>query len=304
MGAQIFKNKLDQDLFDKQGFLVKPFLDGHALETLNTFFDNNHDLKGEEGFNSGSYSADFDYKKRCSDLIVDVCTPVYEELFENFEAFGGAFLYKTPGKNSELSAHQDWTIVDEKEAVALNCWIPLCDITIHNGPIQILPGTQFSNIEVLRSPTLPFFFTGNEDLVLSELESMEVPAGTAVILNQSVIHYSPSNNSDEVRKAITAGVMTKGAEMIFYHKKNDIQVDKYRMEKDFLLKFENFIQDISTKPKYGEYIETINYSVPNYSRESLKKLIKSVKLSSGFQMKSGNPPSFFTRINNFLFAKK
>lgn len=303
MANQIFKNKEDQDLFNKQGFLVKPFLDKYAVEKLSTFFDKNHDLNGKEGFNSGSYSADFDYKKRCSDFILEVFSPIYERLFVNYEAFGGAFLYKTPGENSELAAHQDWTIVNEKESVALNCWVPLCDITIHNGPIQILPGSQFDNIEVLRAPTLPFFFTGHEDVVLPELESMEVSAGTAVILNQSVIHYSPTNRSKEVRKAITAGVMTKGADMIFYHKKNENEVDQYKMDKEFLLKFENFYEDIGSKPKHGEYLQTIDYKIPNYAKSDLIKLVKSVKVKAGYPLKGKYEPSFYQRISNFLFIK-
>ena len=297
----IFQNKDDQELFDKQGFIVKPFLDLESVTSLNNYFDSNHNLDGVDGFNSGSYSSDFEYKKRCSDFIVRTCSPFYEKLFTNYEPFGGAFLFKTPGTKSELAAHQDWTIVDEKEFVALNCWIPLCDITIHNGPIQILPGTQFNNIEVLRAPTLPFFFTGNEDVVQNEFESMEVSAGTAVILNQSVIHYSPSNNTDKIRKAITAGVMSKGAEMIFYHKKNNNQVDQYHMESDFLLKFDNFLEDIGSKPKNGRYVKTIDYQVPNFKRDILKQLILDVKTQAGYNVKRKN--TFLKQITNFLFDK-
>ena len=74
---------------------------------------------------------------------------------------------------------------------------------------------------------LPFFFNGNEDLVLQNVIPFEVKAGTAVILDHSVIHYSPPNRSSKTRKAITAGIKSKDAQMYFHYKvpdKNELEV--------------------------------------------------------------------------------
>lgn len=142
MGKIIFKSQEHQDLFDKQGFITLPFLSRTEIEVLNKYFDDTHPNLIENGFVSGSYSSDFDYKKNASDKIVEVFTRAYEKYFINYTPFGGAFLYKTPGNQSALAAHQDWTIVNEDTDVALNCWVPLCDITTNNGPIMILPGSQ------------------------------------------------------------------------------------------------------------------------------------------------------------------
>ena len=132
MSVRIFKNKEDQDQFDKQGFLCMAFLSTDEIQELNVFFDEMHPDLNENGFFSGSYSSDFDYKKKASDKIVEVFSRAYSETFTNYTPFGGAFLYKTPGEQSELAAHQDWTIVDEDKAIALNCWVPLCDVDISN----------------------------------------------------------------------------------------------------------------------------------------------------------------------------
>tara|TARA_Y100000385_G_scaffold52712_1_gene49930 strand:- start:1593 stop:2540 length:948 start_codon:yes stop_codon:yes gene_type:complete len=289
MSVRIFQNKEDQDQFDKQGFLCLAFLSTDEIKELNIFFDEMHPNLNENGFFSGSYSSDFDYKKKASDKIVEVFSRAYSETFTNYTPFGGAFLYKTPGEQSELAAHQDWTIVDEDKAIALNCWVPLCDVNISNGPIMILPGSQYTKHPVLRAPTLPFFFSGNDDLIINELEPMIVKAGTAVILNQSVIHYSPANTSSAVRKAITAGVKSKGDQMLFHYKlPNEDKIEVFEEDDDFLLRFDNFMEDIGQRPKIGKSLGFTNYALPNYTRDELYNKIKKLKHNAGFEMKS-NP---------------
>ncbi len=292
MSVRIFQNPEHQEQFDKQGFLCLPFLSPQEVQKLNAFFDELHPDLTKNGFFSGSYSSDFEYKKKASDKIVEVFSRAYEETFINYTPFGGAFLYKTPGEQSELAAHQDWTIVNEEEAIALNCWVPLCDVDINNGPIMILPGSHYPKHTVLRAPTLPFFFSGNDDLIIDELEAMIVPAGTAVILNQSVIHYSPANRSNDVRKAITAGVKSKGDTMHFHYKvPNEDKLEVFEEEDDFLLRFDNFLEDIGQRPKMGKSIGFIDYSLPSYDRLGLYSKIKELKTAAGFEMKTNRPDS-------------
>lgn len=310
MGKTIFKSQDHQEIFDKQGFIILPFLTNEEVKILDKYFDETHPNLIENGFVSGSYSSDFDYKKKASDKIVDVFTRAYEKYFTNYTPFGGAFLYKTPGNHSSLAAHQDWTIVNEETDVALNCWVPLCDITADNGPIMILPGSQFSKHKALRAPTLPFFFTGNDDVIMEQLEPMIVPAGTAVILNQSVIHYSPANTSDNIRKAITAGVKSSGAQMYFHYKiPNDNLLEVFEEDDDFLIRFDNFMQDIGERPKLGVSVGTIPYELPNYNREGLIKLIHQLKTDAGFKIKlnqqntsTAHKPksSFFSRFKSLF----
>jgi hypothetical protein len=295
MAKRIFKLEEHQLHFDRQGFIVLPFITADEVQELNALFDRLHPDVNQSGFFSGSYSSNFDYKKAASDAIVRVFSRAYEDYFTDYTPFGGAFLYKVPGANSELAAHQDWTIVDEKTNVALNCWVPLQDITADNGPIMILPGSHFDNFNVFRAPTLPFFFSGNDDLVRENLIPMIVPAGPAVILNQSVIHYSPENRSTQVRKAITAGIKTKGAQMYFHYKIPDQDaLEVFAMHDEFLISFKDFANDIGKRPYLGESVGQIPFTMPKPDTESLKQLLNMMKTKAGFAPKKA-PNSFFPR---------
>lgn len=283
MSKRIFIADEHQAKFDKQGFIVLPFLDDEDVTYLNKIFDELHPEINSSGFFSGSYSNDISYKKKASQLIVEVFSKAYEKYFTNYQPFGAAFLFKVPGENSELAIHQDWTIVDEEEHVALNCWVPLTDIHPENGALHIVPGTHYDNIKTLRAPTIPFFFSGNDREVEMASIPMYVKAGEAVILNQSVIHYSVPNRSNEVRKAITAGVKSKGAQMYFHYKlpdKNELEV--FKMDDDFLISFNNFFEDIRLRPYLGESVGFKPYENPILDLRVLHETIQRTTAEAGY----------------------
>jgi hypothetical protein len=293
--SPIFRDEKLQKLFDKQGFVVVPFIDAQEVTALNEIFDRLHpQLPAGVGFVSGSYSNDFEYKKKASDAIIDIYRKHFDRLFQNYETFGAAFLYKQPSAHSELGVHQDWTIVDEHQYVALNCWVPLTDIDENNGALHVLPGSHFPKINTLRSPTIPFFFTGCENEVIQQTIPFYIRAGEAVILNQSVIHFSPPNRSDKIRKAITAGVKTQGAPMIFHYKNEAGKISRYHMPEDFLIRFEDFATSIFQEPVLGEKIEELEYKNPILDKSDLSATIRKLKREA--------QPSFFEKLTQLFSA--
>ncbi|HLP19107.1 MAG TPA: phytanoyl-CoA dioxygenase family protein [Chitinophagales bacterium] len=298
MSKRIFKDEAMQARFDKQGFLIVPLLDAEDVKYLSDFFDALHPDLPTEGFVSGSYSPDLDYKKKASDEIVKVFSKHYERLFVDYQPFGAAFLFKMPSQNSDLAIHQDWTIVDEENYVALNCWVPLTDVNEKNGALQIVPGSHYNALKTLRAPTLPFFFSGNDDLVEQESIPMCVKAGEAVILNQSVIHYSAANTSDKIRKAITAGVKSKGSPMQFnyYNEDKPGKVEVFEMPEEFLISFKDFANDIFRRPYMGESKGYREYKMPQFTREELRKEIKRMKANAGFAPEQPASQNFLRRL--------
>jgi len=118
-----------------------------------------------------------------------------------------------------------------------------------------------------------------------QTEPLYVKAGEAVILNQSVVHYSVPNYSSKIRKAITAGIKSKGAPMIFHYndlQKNDGKLEVFEMPEDFLISFDDFTKDISERPKLGESKGFIDYRLPNFKIEELKSMVTKMRTSAGF----------------------
>jgi len=289
----IFQDPDLQARFDKQGFVIVPFLNANDVQYLtNTFYELNPDIPIEGGFVSSSYARDLTYKKTVSERVTAVFKPHFAEYFQNYRPFGSAYLYKNPVANSELPIHQDWTIVDEQQYVALNIWTPLCDVDVHNGSLAVLPGSHSNTLQVLRAPTLPFFFTGNEQLMLDNLVPLTVKAGQAVILNQSLVHYSPPNTSQYLRLAITSGVMTADAPMLFHYnnlKNDDASVEVFAQKDDFLVSFDNFHKDIFERPKMGTSIKHMPYTIPQFTLPELDALIDKMYARAEMTRPTKNP---------------
>jgi hypothetical protein len=298
MSKRIFKEDAMQARFEKEGFLTVPFIDPNEIKQLDELFDALHPDLPKEGFVSGSYSADLSYKKKASNEIVRIFSKHYERLFVNYQPFGGAFLFKMPSKSSELAIHQDWTIVDENKFVALNCWVPLTDIDDTNGALHVVPGSHYDSFHTVRAPTLPFFFSGNEEEVIKASVPMHVKAGEAVILNQSTIHYSPPNHSNKIRKAITAGVKSKGAPMRFHYfnqeKKGALEV--FDMPEDFLISFENFYTDIFERPKMGSSAGFVDYNIPAFTKDKVISMIDKMKIDAGYARQPKQRKNFLQRL--------
>ncbi|PSR12538.1 MAG: hypothetical protein DA408_10605 [Bacteroidetes bacterium] len=284
MSKALLQNPEQQALFDRQGFLVVPFLSPEAVLELDRFFDEMHpQLNDQAGFVSSTYDQDPTYKRAVSDKIGAVFAPAYQALLQDYRSLGGAFLYKTPSQNSALSIHQDWTIVDEAQYVALNVWVPLVDITKKNGPLKILPGSHYRVLPTLRAPTMPFFFSGNESILEPLMTTIEVPAGYAVILNQSVVHGSPANESGHIRKAITAGVVSAAAPLHYYYQPPAARtLERYQQADDFLISFDDFFRNITTRPTFGTFLEKFDYQVPAFSPEDFRTLAQRMVGDAGF----------------------
>ncbi|HMU99362.1 MAG TPA: phytanoyl-CoA dioxygenase family protein [Chitinophagales bacterium] len=256
----IFKDEQLQKAFDENGYVKIPLLNNDDIQGLTNLFYQYHNELKENSFGASSFMHDKITKMKIRDMLYPVFLPYFEKIFKEYTYFGSSFLYKTKGKNSDLAPHQDWTIVDESKFVAINIWTPLIDTTPQNGTLYVVPKSQAQKKFSLRAPTIPFYFLNYLDTVIKCSEPINARAGEAVILNQSLIHYSSPNIVDDIRIAITSGIKSKNAPMNFhYFEESSKVVECYRMPEDFLLDFDNFTEDIYKRPTKGELVKEFQY---------------------------------------------
>ena len=241
----IFKDVSLQTAFDKCGYVVVDLISSEEIKALDEIFQASHVQLPKDGFFTSAYSNDPDYKRKSSVEIVEIVKNKLADLLQNYHVCGADFIFKMPSENSQLDLHQDWSFVDESENVSLNCWIPLCDINDKNGAIYVLPGSHFTHFEAYRSPSIKFFFKDNEDIVHKKLKPLYVKAGQAIFINHSLVHYSPPNLTNEIRKAVVVGIKSVDAQMYFlYYDRKAKMLEYYKQEDNYAEKFENFAVDV------------------------------------------------------------
>lgn len=271
MIAPIFKDEQLQKAFDENGYVKIPLLSNDDIQSLTNLFYQYHKELKENTFGASSFMQSKSTKMEIRDNLYPIFLPYFEKVFKDYTYFGSSFLYKTKGKNSELAPHQDWSIVNENEFVAINIWTPLIDTYPDNGTLYVVPQSQAQKKFSLRAPTIPFYFLNYFDTVVKCSEPMNAKAGEAVILNQSLIHYSSPNIKEDIRIAITSGIKSKNAPMNFYYyNESQKMVERYKMPENFLLDFDNFAEDIYKRPQKGELVEEFQYANSVTKREFIK----------------------------------
>lgn len=271
----IFKDPNLQSQFESEGYVKIQLLSEKDIELLTQLFYKFHNNIIDNAFSASTFIGNIEEKLKIRDTLYPIFLPHFENIFKDYTYFGSSFLYKTPGKNSDLAPHQDWTIVDEKKHVAINIWTPLIDTNETNGTLYVVPKSQSQSVFSLRAPTIPFYFQNYFDTVIKCALPTNAKAGEAVILNQSLIHYSSSNNSDSIRIAITSGLKTKDAPMLFHYKNEHNEIEQYEMPEDFLLAFENFEKDIYQKPQNGAFRKVIEHPLTAISKsEFIQQFVK------------------------------
>jgi phytanoyl-CoA hydroxylase len=135
-------------------------------------------------------------------------------------ALQSMYIFKQPGIGGEVACHQDSTFLYTDPLSVTGFWFALEDATIENGCLWAAPGghaaplrqlfkrvgddsdgTVFEQLDSTPLPTPP------EDLV-----PLEVPAGTLVVLDGRLPHWSDVNRSDRSRHAYTLHCISAAAE--------------------------------------------------------------------------------------------
>lgn len=252
-----------QTKFHEEGYVVVPFLNKIQIEELNRVYRSCYP-NGVEGFFTTTFANNVAHREKVNCSIREICENRIEELFKDYKIFFSSFIVKAPGKESELIMHQDMTLVDESIFSGVNIWCPLVDLNEENGAIQLLPKSH-RLIETYRGSSIPDIY----DDIVPELKTIMKPlflkAGEAVIFDQSIIHYSPPNLSENERPVINTFVAHKDARIkICYWDKEKYgqQIEIFEQEDNFLEQFENFGQNIFNRPTIGKSLGLFPYDFP------------------------------------------
>ena len=282
---QIFKNKKDQDFFEKEGYIVIKTLDDKEIIDLKSYYESLY-LKDENGFGFHG-TINLKDKELCKEIqtkIWNITLPKMDDYLVNYKSFVACFLVKENNSKGVVYAHQDWTFVEEpKGFCSITCWTALVDTTLDNGCMGVIKGSSnfIQNNRPSPSPQTPLPLTNHMLSLLPYLKTLEMKAGETLFFDNRTFHASPPNTTNEIRLSVGVGITQKDAEFIHYYLKpdgNKNTILKYKVDEDFYLKYDN--SRLSKMYDNGELItdydmiEEVNCSFDLFLTEDLTNLIK------------------------------
>ncbi|MBX2868253.1 MAG: phytanoyl-CoA dioxygenase family protein [Acidiferrobacterales bacterium] len=113
---------------------------------------------------------------------------------------------KLPGSGTEVKWHQDFAFTPHTNSDLVTALLMIDEVTEHNGPLQVIPGSHLGNLESLWHGGV---FTGAVETSLAqrcEAEAVECigPAGSVCLMHTKLLHGSKPNRSQSSRTLFIA----------------------------------------------------------------------------------------------------
>lgn len=292
--------------FIKNGYVRVPFLSADEVRELKDLFfstlpaSGGQIMAGETGVDGApviTYDFTFidknpEYKRQVFDLIVSRFRPQMDKLLADYKPLIANYIRKKTD-NGEVPLHQNWAFADERKCYTVSIWCPLVDSTIENGTLQVVPHSHKKFGEI-RGPMIPWELEGiKHEIIDKYLVPLETKAGDCVILDDSIVHYSAINKTNELRLAIQLICIPSELPSIHYHMNPSTSmtdVEVLEVDHDFYMEFNPW-----KDPGAVKRVNTIKYTPRAINeREFAKRL-------SGSPFDEEKPDGILSRLRR-VFA--
>lgn len=291
----MFHHKALQEQFDRDGYVIVDLLNTEQVNQLKqtyfdlenvrggmrTEFDVQFDKQCEITYDFTFIDSNIDYKKMVFEKITEVFLPLVDCYLNNYEPIIANYINKSPYKG-EVPLHQNWAFVDEWKYTSVSVWCPLVDSNEANGTLQVVPGSH-KRFAPVRGPLIPWELEVlKDDIIHHFMKPINIQAGQAVILDDSIIHYSAANSTGGLRLAIQLILKPRGVSSIHYYMDNESErplIKVYEVDKDFYMSFHPWL-----KPKNQKLIKILPYKKQVYDRSRFVKELRGKPIDMGFNI--------------------
>jgi hypothetical protein len=225
----LFDDAERDSLFWKDGFVTVPLPDPDAVANLRAGFA---DLKPSDGFDPRtlddprcSYHCtwldlDREYRAGSDTLVRRLFDDQIAQLLPGYRILSSNFYVKPPG-TGRFEVHQNWPMIAELDIPTLTAWIPLQTTSFQNGTIRMVRGSHHVFPDVAAASSERFFDDWVDELIVQYMEPIEVAAGTALIFDDSMLHWSGDNLSSSPRASLQIEVVPRDVPTVLWVRNPD-----------------------------------------------------------------------------------
>ncbi|MGK0390821.1 MAG: hypothetical protein ACI94Y_003581 [Maribacter sp.] len=280
---QIMKDEKLQKILQEEGVVSFPLLSEDEIKFLSDYFVEKHPDKSaplyHHGFYNCIFSSDYQFKSEIHQTVKKILEPKIMEIIQNFRSLLYVMQLKGTGPNTELGIHQDWSVTDPDQHRTYTLWIPLLDTTADNGGMYVFKKSHLMTHNY-RGGNIDSPYAKVYDLAMKNMEPYFVKAGTAVLIDQALLHYTPPNITENYRISLLTVLTPKDEKAHLYYVNNNgqtQQLEKYEQHDLFMLDYDDFLTEKSLKPK-GKLVKTIkDFEVKHFTPESFNERLNQIK---------------------------
>lgn len=228
---RIFQDQQLQERFEQDGYVIIPSnLSESQVQQLARFYLDRPvlDVSTAPHIAFSLLSKDKAFKQEASRLIMESMKNIEHNILYDYQLLIGSYATKHPNKQV-FELHQNIPLVDEKQLTSLSLWMPLSDTSATNGTLQVIAGSHHTYRRARGYDNI--FFNREEVLKNQELRTLFIAKGEVVIFDNSLLHCSDVNHSDELRIAVVTQAIPKNTTPVYH-------IFDHKMGKDIVLSYE------------------------------------------------------------------
>jgi hypothetical protein len=248
---------LQAELLDR-GYVTVPLLGPDDLARFRREVD---ELRPDDGFapegdgpfNFSTYHCTFldtsaSYKREANETVRRWFQPLIDQVVVDYRILTSNLYVKPPGRG-RFQIHQNWPTLEDLAATTLTVWCPLQDCTVENATLHVVPGSHKITPDIA-TPSEPAWFSTFEDRLIDEhLVPIDVPAGHAIVFDDSLVHWSPENRGSEARIAVQIETVPAEARPVLFHLDRSAAVPRWEVfEVDFDFFVDHSIAEVVQRP--------------------------------------------------------
>ncbi len=210
----IFLCKEYQTFFDRNGYIVLPFVEPSDIDKLlislkkndinnRRFLGHQDNYQHKHDMHGTFWDTDKIYRNEIYDIITCFFSNAQKRYLESYKFVQANVFIKYPN-SGYIAPHQNLTIVDENLYSSISFWCPSINTNDTNGGMFIVPGSHKKFVSHraanLPWPLFDYFNNYDNDLWLK----LNVKKGELLIIDDSIIHITSLNKSCDERWAFHA----------------------------------------------------------------------------------------------------
>lgn len=232
----LFADDAQERAFWADGYVKVPLLTAEELGRLKEGFTQ---LSPFDGFDPRTLEnprceyhctfldPDHSYRRESDQLVRDVFGQRLAEVMPGYRIFTSN-VYVKPPRTGRFEIHQNWPTLDNMDVPTVTAWIPLQDTGFKNGTMRLAVGGHRIFPDIAAASSDRFFDDFESDLIEKYLQPMEVAAGEALIFDDSLLHWSSDNVSDEPRVTFQIEMVPTDARTVLWVRNPD-DPDEFEM---------------------------------------------------------------------------
>jgi len=143
------------------------------------------------------------YNKEMLDIVQDIIGP-------NIMQFHDQALFKPAYTGGAVFWHQDNAYWKCTPPNLVSCWLTLDDVDIHNGAMQVIPGSHLKPVWHEQSESTDALLDLGKSVDAARAIAIDLPAGGCMFHHCQTLHYTQPNTTPRQRRAFVLHYMPPG----------------------------------------------------------------------------------------------